>query len=63
MALNFTQTGPAGTVKAALDALEGLSDAEVIVRGHASDQLGTCEPEAVVEVVVQLEGWRVTPTT
>ena len=61
MALNFNQSGPASTVKAALDALPGLSDDEVIVRGHASDALATYG-DAEVMATVQTMGWKVIRT-
>lgn len=60
MALNFRQAGPANTVKAALDALDGLTPEEQICRGNASAALAT-HGDAHIDIIVEAVGWRIIP--
>lgn len=60
MALNFRQTGKANELKAALDALDGLTSEEQTCRGNASAALAS-HGEAEVDIIVEAVGWRIIP--
>jgi len=60
MALNFRQAGPANVVKAALDALDGLTADEQNCRGNASEALASHGADDV-DIIVQASGWRIIP--